>query len=257
MLVINSFIQDQKHVSKSDKFQAIQPSMIAGVLADHGFELVHLKTGKARQADKAAHQTTIARYRSRDQFQIDGLGFDLIFKVPHLYGALQGVLGLFRGTCANQLNVGTHFESVKVRHTGTPIEDLNSLIPRLVAQREVLVETVKMMQAREVTPLELASLARTVSDVRLSGVENIASVQVSDLLKPRRTDDRLSDLFTVTNVIQENAMRHGIRYQTRQFSDAGIELVQNRTTRPVNEQGLSSIELNASIWDAATKILTA
>lgn len=257
MIVTNSFVQDQKHVSKSDKFQPIQPSLIADVLADHGFDLIHLKTGKARSADKAAHQTTIARYRSRDGFAIDGLGFDLIFKVPHLYGALQGVLGLFRGTCSNQLNVGTHFESVKVRHTGTPIADLNSLIPKLVAQRAAMVETVKMMQARDVTPLELASLAQSVADIRLDGVENLSSVTVSDLLKPRRTDDRRSDLFTVTNVIQENVIRYGMRYQTRQLSDHGAVLVRNSVTRKVDEQGLSAIELNASIWDAATKILTA
>lgn len=256
-LISTSFVQDQKHLTKSDRFQVIKPSMIADVLNDHGFDLVHLKTGKAKDASRQDFQTTVARYRSRDGFAIDGLGFDLIFKVPHLYGSLQGVLGLFRGTCANQLNVGMHFQNIKVRHTGNPISELDSLIPQLVAQRESLVETVKMMQSRDVTPNELIKLAQDVASIRLTDVENPKLIQVQDLLKVRRQDDAKNDLFSAMNVIQENAIRYGLRYQIETTSENGTVSIQNRVTRRVREESVKAIDLNASIWDAATKLLTA
>ena len=255
--ISTSFVQDQKHATKSDRFQAIKPSMIAEVLDAHGFDLVHLKTGKAKTQDRADFQTTVARYRSRDGFSIDGLGFDIIFKVPHLYGSLQGVLGLFRGTCANQLNVGTHFESVKVKHLGNPYQELDSLIPRLVAQREQLVETVKMMQARDVTPSELVALAQDVAKIRLADVQGLQKIETTDLLKVRRQDDAKNDLFSCLNVIQENVLRFGLRYQIETTAQDGTVSIQNRTARKVREESVKAIDLNASIWDAATKLLKA
>lgn len=256
-LISTSFVQDQKHLTKSDRFQVIKPSMIADVLNDHGFDLVHLKTGKAKDASRQDFQTTVARYRSRDGFAIDGLSFDIIFKVPHLYGSLQGVLGLFRGTCANQLNVGTHFESVKVKHLGNPLQELDSLIPRLVAQRESLVETVKMMQSRDVTPSELIQLAQDVASIRLQGIDNVAKVEIQDLIKVRRQDDAKNDLFSCLNVIQENVLRFGLRYQITSVDQNGIQTIRNQTARKVREESVRAIDLNASIWDAATKLLKA
>lgn len=252
-----SFVQDQRHCTKSERFQPIQPALIRDVLDGHGFDLVHLKSGRAKSPDRADFQTTVARYRGRDQFEIQGLSFDLIFKVPHLYGALVGVLGLFRGVCANQLNVGQWFECAKVRHTGNPIEELNSLIPRLVAQRAELVELVRSMSARTVTPQELASLAQTVAVARLADTQNVTRMHAADLLKPRRAEDQGNDLFTCLNVIQENLLRRGFRYQTETVDAQGITLVRNGTARRVREESVKAIELNASIWDAATQLLKA
>lgn len=253
--VSTSFIQDQKHAVKSDRFQVIQPVRIAEVLNDHGFDLVHLKTGKSRSPERADFQTTVARYRSRDNFEIDGLNFDLIFKVPHLYGALQGVLGLFRGVCANQINVGTHFETIKVRHTGNPYEELNQLIPMLVSQRTKLIETVNSMSQRQLSPDELIQLARQVASIRLEGVENIQTVNVEDLLKVRRDADVKNDLFSALNVIQENVIRYGLRYQLTSTDEHGSTRTRNQLTRKVKEESVKAIDLNASIWDAATKML--
>jgi hypothetical protein len=252
-----SFVQDQKHVTKSDRFKVIQPSQIEAVLNDHGFDLVHLKTGKAKSQDRQDFQTTVARYRSRDNFEIQGLNMDLIFKVPHLYGRMVGVLGLFRGVCANQLNVGTHFETIKVGHTGDPLSQLDTLIPALVAQRDSLIETVKMMQARDVTPSELIQLAQDVAKIRLDGLDNVQSIQFGDLLKVRRQDDAKNDLFSVMNVLQENVIRFGLRYQTSSTDDNGVNRTRNMVARQIKTESVKAIDLNASIWDAASKLIAA
>lgn len=252
-----SFLQDAKHDSKSERFKVIQPAHIETVLNDHGFDLVHLKTGQSKKQDRQAFQTTIARYRSRDNFEIEGLNMDLIFKVPHLYGRMVGVLGLFRGVCANQLNVGTHFNVIKVGHVGDPLSQLDTLIPSLVAQRAQLIETVNLMRARDVSPSELVELAREVAQIRLNDVENIKKIEIQDLLRVRRQDDAKNDLFSVMNVIQENIIRFGLRYETTSLDENGVERSRNMVARKVKTESVKAIDLNASIWDAASKLLSA
>jgi hypothetical protein len=258
--ISTSFVQDQKHLTKSERFQAIQPSQIATVLDGHGFDLISLKTGHARNADRQDFQNTVAVYQSRDtSLNVGGTDFRLVFKVPHLYGALIGMLGLYRLVCKNGLVVGArNFETVKVKHLGDPVSELNALIPRLVAQRQNLNDLIGAMQARQVSPIELRDLALTVANIRLQDTQNIAHVHAEDLLRVRRAEDRGADLFSVLNVLQENALRFGMRYQTRTVDTVtGQAVERNMNARRVSEQSIKAIDLNASIWDAATALLTA
>jgi hypothetical protein len=256
MKITTSFVQDQKHMTKSERFVVVQPSAVAEVLKDHGFDLVGLKSGHGRKADRLDHQTTIARYRSNDNFMTDSnLSMDIMFKIPHLTGKLEGRLGFFRGYCANQWNMGQLFETVKFAHTGNVLTELDAAIPRLVAQRQELIETIKMMQARNVTPKEIAQLAQVTAAKRLEGIENPLSVQAQDLIMPRRLEDRNIDLFSVANVLQENATRFGMRYQTQSVTNENQVITRNMITRRINENSEKAIELNASIWDAASELL--
>lgn len=255
--VSTSFVQDQRHITKSDRFVVLQPSQIATVLADHGFDLVGLKTGRAKQVDKQDFQTTTARYRSRNVFEVEGLSLDIMFRVPHLYGALEARLGFFRGLCANQWNMGKLFNVSKVRHSGDALEQINQLIPGLVAQRGQLIETIQEMRMRDVTPGELLTLADSVAKARLDGVDNVTRIETRDLMRPRRQGDVASDLFTVTNVLQENATRFGLRYSTTTTDLQGQTVVRNFTTRRINEASVKAIDLNASIWDIATGLVKA
>jgi hypothetical protein len=271
---VTSFTQDQAHGTKTEAFVAIQPSQIATVLADHGLDLVHLRAGRARLQDRAAHQTTVARYRSRTPLSINGLFFDLVFKVPHLYGALQAFGGTYRQICTNGLVVGQKFFSGRIRHVGDAMSQLDALIPQMVAQHDQMTETIRAMMARNVTPQELATFAREVATLRLGsqidtalvpeGARRLINVQYGDLIKVRRQEDAGADLWSVLNVVQENTMRYGLRYQT-ETPDARGELypkvIRNMTARPITRtrQGetetVRSVDLNASIWDAAQALL--
>lgn len=264
-MISSSFIQDQKHGTKTDRFVAVQPAQIATVLKDYGFDLVHLKTGQARRLDRESHQTTIARYRSPDALKIEGLHLDLVFKVPHLYGAIEAFLGTFRQVCSNGLTVGTKFyQAPRIRHTGDALSTLNTTIMNLVAQNDALTDQIKIMSAKDVTPSQVAEFVHEVAQLRLAGTENLVSVNYSDLMSVRRGADMGKDAFSVLNVVQENVMRFGMRYQTETTdSKTGIKSVRNMNARPVmrRAQGeietIKSVDLNASIWDAASNILMA
>jgi hypothetical protein len=256
-VISNSFVQNQAHTTKTDRFVPIQPSQVATALAGHGFSLVSLKSGNARLADRADFQNTVARYRHADPLSIDGLHMDLVFKIPHLYGALQCFVGTYRQICSNGLVVGQKFVSGRVMHVGDALSQLDALIPTMVSQHDHLVDTIREMQARNVTPSELAQLATNVATLRLASTENVSRVFAQDLLKIRRREDSQNDLFSVLNVIQENAIRYGIRYQTTTTDNKGIATVRNGTARRVSETSVKAIDLNVSIWDEASKLLAA
>lgn len=265
MVYVNgSFIQTDKHATKSDKFVPVSADRdIAKVLTEYGFNLVSLKSGRAKTPDRADFQTTIARYRAIDDFGVDGCNFDILVKVPHLYGAIEFRLGFFRGICANQWNAGKLIESAKVRHVGDALGQVDALIPHLVGQRDALVDQIKCMQARNVSPYELAELAKKVATLRLAGSENVTQIDSADLLTVRRAEDAKSDLFSVINVLQENATRHAMRYTVQSVDENGQIRIRNMTTRPTlkrdqngNEiETVKSVDLTGSIWNAAAELI--
>lgn len=250
-----SFVQDQRHASKTDRFVPVKPEQLRQALESYGFEMIHLKTARARQADKINHQTTIARYRSRDAFEIDGHYLDIIVKAPHLYGKIQLILGLFRGVCSNQINVGEKFETIRVAHRKNPIEDLMNAIPQVLKQREQLIEMVRRMQSTRVTEVQAKEFARIVAQHKIEGArrkDNIKDVQASALLFVNREEDREPTLWNVFNTIQENVIRKGIVYT--KTSKKGIDRL--NITRALHDNSEGALKLNSFLWDVASEMVT-
>lgn len=256
-MLTSSYVQTERHASKSARFVPVQPAAIGAVLADHGFDLGHLKTSHARNPERADHQTTIARYTARDSADLarvlgDGSKLDILVRAPHLTGSIEFRVGFFRMTCANQWNAGTLLASVKIPHIGDCLEILNRSIPALVAQRTALADTITRMSARALTAGELAGLATTVADVRMAGIEHVRTRRVADLLTLRRAADSRGDLFSVANVLQENALRYGLRYEQGEG-----EAVRHMTTRKVVETSGRALDMTGNIWEAAAALLAA
>jgi hypothetical protein len=67
------------------------------------------------------------------------------------------------------------------------------------------------------------------------------------LLRTRRIDDNANDMYTVMNVIQENALRGGISYMTQN----------NRvnTMRPISDVR-RNLGINQTVWNKAEELMT-
>lgn len=253
----SSFIQDQVHHTKSTRFQVIKPELIETVLSKHGFNLASLKTGQAIIQDRAAHQTTIARYRSQNEMKINGHNLDIVAKVPHLYGAVELFLGTYRQVCSNGMTVGIKFTSFKIKHLGSPIDQIEQALPILVAQEQQLVETIKAMQDTKLSPAMLENLAYDAAVLRLNGITNVLTLDSRSLLAKRRNEDVSSDLYTTLNVIQENLVRGNLSYLIRSLDKDGVPTTRNQTARAVGDRSVRSVEFNAKLWDIATSYIKA
>jgi hypothetical protein len=251
----SSYMQTERHTAVSERYQVIQPAMIGAKLAERGFNLISCITGKARHEDKIAFQRTISRYRSQDAFGIEGCSLDLIYISKHRgLGQDEIRLGLFRGACANQWNVGTLFELIKVRHTGNVLEDLETGIAAVLSQRDKLVSTIQAMQRTVVDAAMLEKLAREFALIRLQGKKNVIDVNFRVLARERRPEDASLDLFTVANVLQENALRFPLQYRIETTDSQGNKILRNQSTRQLRESSSQLVDLNGQFFDAAMQL---
>lgn len=254
-----SFVQDQKHTTKSERFQPVCAESIAKILAPLEFEIVALKSGQAIKQENAAHQTTLARYRNASNaLKINGLAVDIVAKVPHLYGAIELFLGTHRQICLNGLVVGTKFDVVRIKHLGNPITEIQRELPRLVAQYDQMRQTVEHMQRVQLSTQDRIAFAREVASIRLRNVDNVVRSESSALLIPHRVEDQATDLFTVFNVIQENIVRVGLKYQFETKDvQTGETKLRNGTARRVRENTIGNMVINRQMWDVAESFLQA
>lgn len=254
--VTTSYLQADKHSSRSERYHAIQPASVGSVLAQKGYNLISLITGRAKHEDKANFQRTISRYRSNEPFEIDGLSLDIIYVGNHMgRGCDELILGFYRGVCANQWNVGTNFEVVKVRHSANANQVLSEGIDKLLEQRAKLIETIQKMRSTQLTSEQVIELAKKFATIRLGDVKDIVSIDHTALLQVHRDEDKPLDLFTVSNVLQENALRSRISYTVHSKDKHGNSTVRNMTSRIVRESSTKMVDLNGQFFDEALKLV--
>lgn len=258
----NSFTQDQRHESKSAKFVPIRPEFGAEILREHGYFLKSLNMGRARKLENAAHQTTIATYQNETPQAVGDIFARITLKIPHIYGAIVPYWGFLRLSCLNgnalklaSTNVG------RIPHTGDALSQFESTVKQMVGHVSELNDSIRSMMSRDVTPTQVAEFVREVATLRLGTSESIKNIRYEDLLKVRRATDSGRDAFTTYQVVQENLMRYGIRYQTESQDQHGITNVRQMVARPITRtrQGdvetVRSVDLNASLYDSALQIL--
>jgi hypothetical protein len=259
---LNSFTQDQRHESKSAKFVPVAPKWGAEILKEHGYFLKSLNVGRARKLENANHQTTIATYQNETPQAVGDIFARITLKIPHIYGAIVPYWGFLRLSClnGNALKLGgTNLG--RIPHTGDALSLFETTVAQMVGGVSELNDSIREMMAREVSPTQVADFVREIAVLRLGQGENIKNIQYQDLLKVRRATDSGRDAFTTYQVVQENLMRYGIRYQTESQDAQGRTNVRNVVARPITrtrqgdiETG-RSVDLNASLYDTALQIL--
>lgn len=259
---LNSFTQDQRHESKSAKFVPIAPKWGAEILREHGYFLKSLNVGRARKIENAAHQTTIATYQNETPQAVGDIFARITLKIPHIYGAVVPFWGFLRLSCLNGNALKLASTKLgRIPHTGDALSLFETTVAQMVGGVAEMNDSIREMMAREVSPTQVADFVREIATLRLGTGENIKNVQYQDLLKVRRATDSGRDAFTTYQVVQENLMRYGIRYQSETQDANGRPIVRNVVARPITgrpgrevETG-RSVDLNASLYDTALQIL--
>jgi hypothetical protein len=253
LTITNSYIQNDKHDINSDKYNVINPSVVGEVMSRQGLQLQTLSTGKARHADKADFQRTLARYRGPSIG--DGIFLDIIHDSKKLgRGCDELLLGIYRVVCTNGLVTGKSFSSVRIRHSGNTYEQLDHGIAALLTQQGELTRAIKAMQSTEFTAEREQVL---VGEALRIVVPNDAFDVVHRLTKVRREADNGRDLWSMFNVIQENIVQgKSIAYKKVSIDETkGLQSIRQYTSRPVKPNTNKDRVINAALFDAALKLV--
>lgn len=132
--------------------------------------------------------------------------------------------GFFRKACANGLTVPESiYAAPKVKHTLNLANDVVEATYKVLNDFPMLMNMQRELGSLTLTNEEKLLIADVAADIFFDKDERKALETVahryhndkylleSQLIAPRRYDDRKSDLWTVTNVIQENLIRGNVR----------------------------------------------
>jgi hypothetical protein len=244
------------HESRSERFRPIPTIEILRGLEKEGFVAVGAKQSSCRTKGKADYTKHLIRLRRIDDRKVYSVGDTvceiLLKNANDGTSAYELMAGLFRVRCLNSLvtQTGT-IEEIKVRHSGD-------------VQAKVIDGTYTVLKAAEnalVAPQDWSSmrlnreerqiLAEGAHLLRFGDVEGEAKtpIQPEQLLRQRRSDDLSDDLWTTWNVVQENAIKGGIRAVGR--DDLGRRRrVTSRAVTGIDQD----IKLNKALWLLGAKM---
>jgi hypothetical protein len=244
-----SIFASEAHSSRSLRFAPIPTIDVLRGLAKEGFHPVGVRQSTTRDPGKSDFTKHLIRLRRLDgeQHRVGNTLFEILLKNANDGSSAYDLLGgLFRIECLNSLvtQVDT-FDTLKVRHSGDAIHKVIEGTYKVLGNAEIALTAPEKWAQIKLDRDEQRFLAEAAHGVRFGYATDGAAGAINPdrLLTARRVEDRLPDLWTQFNVVQENALRGGLAGQGR---DANNRL-RNYTTRPI--KGIDAdMKLNKALW---------
>ncbi|WP_407907701.1 DUF932 domain-containing protein [Escherichia coli] len=241
--VVPSVFGEDKHASRSERYTCIPTITILESLQREGFQPFFACQSRVR--DPARREYTKHMLRLRRTGQITGQQVPEIIILNSHSGesSFQLLPGIFRSVCTNSLVCGQSFGEIRVPHRGDVVNkviegayDVLSVFDRMEEKRDA-------MQSLLLPPLAQHALANAALTYRFG--EEHQPVTTTQILTPRRYEDRSDDLWTTYQRIQENLLKGGLPGRTAKGKRSH--------TRAVN--GIDGdIRLNRALWVMAEQM---
>ena len=245
---VPSIFATEAHESRSARFAPVPTVTVLDGLRAEGFEPFSAVQARTRVEGKAEFTKHMVRLRHRSLTNTTGDSFEIVLvNANDGTSAYQMIPGFFRFVCENGLMTGETFSEVKVRHSGKAIGEVIEGAYRVLEDAPLVAEQVASWKAITLQDGERLALAESAHILRFPKAdqdgEAPAPVQPEALLRPRRSADRATDLWTAFNVVQENTLKGGLTGRVRNAEGR----LQRRTTREVAgiDQNRS---LNRALW---------
>jgi hypothetical protein len=203
----------EAHESRSERFAAIPTIDVLDGLRSEGFDPFMAQQARTRIAGKAEFTKHLVRLRHRSITNAAGAAFEIILvNANDGTSSYQMIPGFFRFVCANGLMCGDTFGEVRVRHSGNAVHEVIEGAYTVLSEAPKVAEQVEQFKAITLTEAERSLLAEGAHSLRFPDAtdDKPAPVRAPALLRPRRNEDRVADLWTTFNTLQENAVKGGL-----------------------------------------------
>lgn len=247
------------HESRSEKFSPIPTIEILRALADERFFPVGVQQIASRLPGHADHTKHLVRLRRLDEIerQVGDNVFEIMLRNANDGSSKYSLMGaMYRIRCLNSLV--THdatVDEVTVRHSGDALFNVIEGTYRVLESADRVLEAPVKWGAIPLDEPERIAFAAKAHALRFGEGEKMApmagSISSLQLLEHHRDGDKGHDLWTVFNVVQENAIKGGI--EGLGTDRLGRERVYR--TRPV--KGIDqTVGLNRALWKLAADTAT-
>lgn len=238
--VVPSIFADAPHESRSDRYTYIPTVAVLTELRKEGFQPFMVTQTRVRNAERRDFTKHMIRLRHAGQINTRGEANEIILLNSHDgSSSYQMLAGMFRFVCSNGLVCGETVADVRVPHKG----DVAGLVVegayRVLGGFDRARESRELMRDITLEAGEAEVFARAALSLKYDDPDKPAPVTETQILLPRRAEDRRSDLWSVFNRAQENLTKGGLSGRSANGS--------RQKTRPV--QGIDqNIKLNRALW---------
>jgi len=243
MQVVPSVFSEDRHESRSEKYAYIPTITLLDNLQREGFEPFFACQSRVRAPDRREHTKHLLRLRRTGQITGQQVPEIILLNSHDGSSSYQMLPGLFRAICTNGLVCGQSFGEIRVPHRGDVAGKVIEGAYEVLGVFDRVEEKREAMQSLHLPPPAQHALANAALTYRFG--EEHHPVTATQILAPRRYEDRQDDLWTVYNRIQESLLKGGLPGRTAQGK---------RThTRAIN--GIDGdVKLNRALWVMAEEL---
>lgn len=238
--VAPSIFAEAPHESRSQRYAYIPTATVLTELRKEGFQPFMVTQTRTRHEDRRDYTKHMIRLRHASQINARGEANEIILLNSHDgTSSYQMLAGMFRFVCSNGLVCGDTVADVRVPHKGDVAGQVIEGAYQVLHGFDRALESRESMQAITLDEGEAEVFARAALSLKYDDPDKPAPITESQILMPRRFDDRRPDLWSVLNRTQENLTKGGLHGRSANG--------RRQQTRPV--QGIDSdIRLNRALW---------
>jgi hypothetical protein len=237
--VAPSIFADAPHESRSERYSYIPTATVLTGLRKEGFQPFMVAQTRVRTDDRLEYTKHMIRLRHASQISGTEAQEIILLNSHDGTSSYQMLAGMFRFVCCNGLVCGDLVADVRVPHKGDVSGQVIAGAYEVLGGFERVRQSRDAMRAITLDEGEAAVFARSALALKYDTADKPAPITESQILMPRRFEDRSTDLWAVFNRAQENLVKGGLIGR----SASG----RRQHTRPV--QGIDSdIRLNRSLW---------
>lgn len=237
--VAPSIFADAPHESRSERYAYIPTAAVLTELREEGFQPFMVAQTRVRNEDRRDFTKHMIRLRHANQIN-DAEANEIVLLNSHDgTSSYQLLAGLLRFVCQNGLVFGDTVADVRVPHKGDVAGSVIEGAYEVLSGFDRVKESRDAMRAITLNDGESEVFARAALALKYDDPDKPAPITESQILMPRRHDDRRPDLWSVFNRTQENLTQGGLRGRSANG--------RRQQTRPV--QGIDqNIRLNRALW---------
>lgn len=255
--VAPSIFATDAHESRSVRFKPIPTIEVIRGLMTEGFMPVGVKQATTRIEGKEAFTKHLVRLRKLDdakQYKVgDTICETLLRNANDGTSAYNLLSGLFRIRCLNSLVAfSSELSSCTVRHSGDVTHKVIEGTYSVLNDAHAALAAPEDWSHMQLDKHEKEAFAEAAHVLRFGDADGEVHtpVEPQQLLAPKRQGDVADDLWTTFNVVQENAVRGGVKNWVR---DENGRQMRRYTSRAVN--GIDQdVKLNKALWVLAAKL---
>jgi hypothetical protein len=245
-----NILSETAHPNMSAKYSFVNSLQIAETLESRGWNLVNASSRKSKFEDRNKYSMHWMRFRNESTKlkNVDDM-------IPEIYcrnshdGSSATVFeaGIFRLICTNGLVVkDSSFGSLSLRHAEKNVKALHEYLDQFVNGFQNVGQKIERMQLIKLEDSQAIEFAK--KSMALLWGEQTPGIEVSEVLNPRRPEDKSMDLWSTYNRVQENLSKGGLTGLVSTQSLTKKNTVRRTKTRGIKDS-FRYVNFNSKLWE--------